>query len=103
ELGFVGVGIYPVSGFVHVDVRERSYFWVDMSGPRQKNRTRGILADLAAKSDAQATARGERAIGPFRLGGDVDVEMREIHESHNDGAPAEEDDDDVAPDGATRN
>ena len=33
-LGFVGVGVYPVSGFVHLDVRERSYFWVDTSGPR---------------------------------------------------------------------
>jgi uncharacterized protein YcbK (DUF882 family) len=33
EMGFVGVGIYPTSQFVHVDIRPRSYFWVDFSGP----------------------------------------------------------------------
>lgn len=71
ELGFVGVGVYPASGFVHVDVRERSFFWVDWSGPGKKNRTRGILADLAAKSDAQAILRGERSVGPFHVGSDV--------------------------------
>jgi uncharacterized protein YcbK (DUF882 family) len=26
ELGFVGVGVYPTSQFVHVDIRPRSYF-----------------------------------------------------------------------------
>jgi len=36
EMGFMGVGIYPVSGFVHVDVRDRSYFWIDTSGPGGK-------------------------------------------------------------------
>lgn len=25
-LGFLGVGFYPVGGFVHIDVRDRSYF-----------------------------------------------------------------------------
>jgi uncharacterized protein YcbK (DUF882 family) len=34
--GYAGVGVYPVSGFVHVDVRERSYFWVDTSGPSSR-------------------------------------------------------------------
>lgn len=29
----VGVGFYPRSSFVHVDVRERSAYWVDTSGP----------------------------------------------------------------------
>lgn len=72
EEGFAGVGIYPVSGFVHVDVRERSYFWVDTSGPGKRSRIRGILADVAAKSDAQAAARGERSVGPFHIGTDVD-------------------------------
>ncbi|MCC6903036.1 MAG: YcbK family protein [Polyangiaceae bacterium] len=32
-LGSVGVGLYPKSGFVHVDVRERPHYWVDASGP----------------------------------------------------------------------
>lgn len=75
EQGFVGVGVYPVSGFVHLDVRERSFFWVDSSGPGKRSRTRGILAELAARSDAQASARGERSVGPFHVGGDVDVAL----------------------------
>jgi hypothetical protein len=95
EQGFAGVGIYPVSGFVHVDVRERSYFWVDTSGPGKRSRIRGILADLAQKSDSQAIARGERSVGPFHVGTDVNAVL---------GAPAvapqqppdEDDDGDVA-------
>lgn len=75
DQGFVGVGVYPVSGFVHLDVRERSYFWVDTSGPGKRNRTRGILGDLAAKSDASALARGEHGVGPFLLGSDVDAAL----------------------------
>ena len=33
SLGDVGVGFYPVSGFVHLDVRDRPTTWVDTSGP----------------------------------------------------------------------
>jgi uncharacterized protein YcbK (DUF882 family) len=33
SLGDVGVGFYPVSGFVHLDVRDRLTTWVDASGP----------------------------------------------------------------------
>lgn len=73
EQGYVGCGVYPVSGFVHVDVRERSYFWVDSSGPGKKNRTRGILGDLAARADARALERGERPASPFLVGRDVDA------------------------------
>jgi uncharacterized protein YcbK (DUF882 family) len=31
----VGIGYYPNSKFVHLDVRERSTIWVDYSGPGQ--------------------------------------------------------------------
>ncbi len=58
-LGFVGVGIYPTSGFVHLDTRARSYFWVDSSGPGQRTRTRPIYAREAAQADERALARGE--------------------------------------------
>jgi uncharacterized protein YcbK (DUF882 family) len=34
----VGVGIYPTSGFVHIDVRDRSYYWLDRSGPNEPSR-----------------------------------------------------------------
>jgi uncharacterized protein YcbK (DUF882 family) len=95
EQGFAGVGIYPVSGFVHVDVRERSYFWVDTSGPGKRSRIRGILADLAQKSDAQAAARGERGIGPFHVGASVDAAVGSMALASPSSAPVEEDEGDA--------
>ncbi len=97
EQGFCGVGVYPVSGFVHVDVRERSYFWVDTSGPGKRSRTRGILADLAAKSDAQALARGDRSVGPFTIATDVDLAIARSAPAPINPAPLEDDDDDGVP------
>ncbi len=94
EQGFVGVGVYPTSGFVHVDVRDRSFFWVDYSGPGKKNRTRGILADLAAKSDAKALARGEHGVAPFGLSTDVDAILARVGPSNAPTQPAEDDDTD---------
>jgi uncharacterized protein YcbK (DUF882 family) len=35
-----GAGLYPVSGFVHVDVREASTSWVDSSGPGQASKVK---------------------------------------------------------------
>jgi uncharacterized protein YcbK (DUF882 family) len=37
-LGDVGVGYYPRSSFVHLDVRDTSAFWVDSSGPGEAPR-----------------------------------------------------------------
>jgi uncharacterized protein YcbK (DUF882 family) len=76
EIGFVGVGIYPTSQFVHVDVRPRSYFWIDYSGPGKRNRERGILPQLALDSDKRALARGERGIDPFEIAEDVDKALK---------------------------
>ncbi len=36
----VGVGYYPTSSFVHLDRRDRSYYWIDRSGPGQRSRVR---------------------------------------------------------------
>jgi uncharacterized protein YcbK (DUF882 family) len=76
QSGFVGVGVYPTSQFVHVDVRPQSYFWVDASGPRARNRERCIFGDLAAKSDAAAIARGQAPVEPFAVGTNVDAALR---------------------------
>jgi len=57
--GFVGVGIYPKSGFVHLDVRDTSYFWVDDSLPDERSRGVPILANLAVQADRIAAARGD--------------------------------------------
>lgn len=61
-MGFVGVGIYPTSGFVHLDVRARSYFWSDSSGPGQSNRERRILRTLGPRFDRIARAMGEEPV-----------------------------------------
>jgi hypothetical protein len=93
-LGFTGVGVYPTSGFVHVDVRERSYFWVDSSAPGKRNRERGVLGDVAAKADADARARGETPVVPYRVDLNVDVQtrLREIEGEGPSPHAAEEDD-----------
>jgi uncharacterized protein YcbK (DUF882 family) len=93
EMGFVGVGVYPRSQFVHVDIRPRSYFWVDASGPHMKNRERGILGDLAARSDAEALARGQAPIEPYAVQTDVDAALRTLGVSAS-AAPSDDDDDD---------
>ncbi len=93
EIGFVGVGIYPTSQFVHVDVRPRSYFWVDFSGPGKRNREKGILPELALLGDQQATARGEHGIEPFAVSSDVEsaaVARQNTSDEHS----AEDDEDD---------
>jgi hypothetical protein len=59
EFGRVGVGHYPVSGFVHLDVRDRSFFWRDPSGPGQPNCTQAILPDVAREVDELYDARFE--------------------------------------------
>jgi uncharacterized protein YcbK (DUF882 family) len=92
DIGFVGVGVYPTSQFVHVDVRPRSYFWVDVSGPHMKNRERSILADLASESDAAALARGQAPIEPFGLLTDVDAALRARGVAPTTTAPDEDED-----------
>ena len=51
ELGHAGVGYYPISGFTHLDVRDRSFFWSDPSGPGQPICTQAILPDVAREVD----------------------------------------------------
>jgi uncharacterized protein YcbK (DUF882 family) len=92
--GFVGVGVYPASQFVHVDVRPRSYFWIDYSGPRARNRERGILGDLAAKSDAAALARGQVPVEPFAVAMNVDAVLQARGITVGAAALPEEDEDD---------
>jgi LysM repeat protein len=43
----VGVGYYPNSSFVHLDVREGAAYWVDYSGPGEAPRTRPSAPRLA--------------------------------------------------------
>jgi uncharacterized protein YcbK (DUF882 family) len=51
-LGHVGVGFYPVAGFVHLDVRDRlSYFWADRSGPGKPGCLRRIMPQAGLRFD----------------------------------------------------
>jgi uncharacterized protein YcbK (DUF882 family) len=72
-LGFIGVGVYPRSGFVHIDTRAQSYFWVDSSGPGQKGKASQILGKAAAEADARAIERGETPPSPT-IDGNNDAE-----------------------------
>jgi hypothetical protein len=55
SLDRVGVGFYPESRFVHVDVREDRAYWVDTSAPGEapeyRRRNRGT--DTETESDAE--------------------------------------------------
>jgi uncharacterized protein YcbK (DUF882 family) len=59
-VGFAGVGFYPASDFVHLDVRDASYYWVDDSAPGAPTRLRQVHEEQARKADAEARARGEK-------------------------------------------
>jgi uncharacterized protein YcbK (DUF882 family) len=93
-LGFVGVGVYPTSQFVHVDIRPRSYFWIDFSGPRMKNRESCILPDVATEGDEAALARGQAPIEPFIVSMDVDAALRARGEPPAPSVSCEEEDED---------
>ncbi len=97
DMGFMGVGVYPTSGFVHVDVRDRSYFWLDSSAPGKRNRERGVLSDLAQRADAAAIARGEHGVPSLSVASDVDATLQTHVTSLVNAAPADEDDDDWSP------
>lgn len=66
--GFIGVGVYTRAGFVHVDVRDRSFFWVDPSPPGKSMKIRPVRMDEAKAADEAAVARGEEPfVNPPRL------------------------------------
>lgn len=58
KAGFVGVGVYSRAGFVHLDVRARSYFWSDNTAPGERSRPRPMLRQTALRQDVLARKRG---------------------------------------------
>lgn len=53
----VGVGYYPTSSFVHLDVRDPSYYWIDRSAPGQRSRTRTRDPRSRGERSADVTLR----------------------------------------------
>ncbi len=66
SLGAHGVGYYPTSAFVHVDVREEPFFWTDTSGPGQSQEDQhAAYTDNAARTKApEASASPQRTPTP---------------------------------------
>lgn len=58
-----GVGFYPNSSFVHLDVREAAAYWVDYAGPGEAPRTRPRAERREAVADSQPTGPIEEAGG----------------------------------------
>lgn len=85
-LGRCGVGVYPTSGFVHLDVRERSYYWSDVSGPGQRGRVRQIQADAAWVADHRY--RPEADVPPRRDRPDGVQVIRASHRTRTASVPA---------------
>jgi hypothetical protein len=66
--GFVGVGVYTRSGFVHIDVRDKSFFWIDPSPPDRHLKIKPVRADEARLADEAALARGaDTFVNPPKL------------------------------------
>ena len=74
--GRIGVGYYPNSDFVHLDVRQKvSAFWIDYSGPGERAKySKTPAADLEAEKVAQTPPPtdendDEKPVGPEPQGG----------------------------------
>jgi hypothetical protein len=66
--GFVGVGVYTRAGFVHIDVRDQSFFWIDPSPPDRHYKIRPVRAEEARAADDAALARGQDSfVNPPKL------------------------------------
>lgn len=60
-LARVGVGVYthPKTHFVHLDVRERSFHWLDASPPHRHWRERNITTKHVLEADAQYSVKDD--------------------------------------------
>ena len=58
----VGVGYYPNSIFVHLDVRQRKYLWTDLSGPGEP--ARYVKSGQTTEAPGQATVEQQQLPDP---------------------------------------
>ena len=56
DVGARGIGVYPVSRFVHVDVREKPYSWRDNSGPDEDGNRHHHEDGMAERRDTSPAA-----------------------------------------------
>jgi uncharacterized protein YcbK (DUF882 family) len=71
----VGVGYYPRSGFIHLDVRDKNAFWVDVSGPGEapQYRRQGSPHDPADLESPSGAGNPPDAIADLGTGGGHDA------------------------------
>jgi len=74
----VGVGFYPRSHFVHIDVRDRDAYWVDWSRP-------GEDSEYQRRGEAPPPDATEEEIEATDMPGPEDVDDREDAEEGDDG------------------
>lgn len=53
----LGMGVYPNSGFVHMDTRTQTFYWQDSSGPGQRSRTRARAITQRGNPNEDVTLR----------------------------------------------
>ena len=63
----VGLGWYPNSRFVHLDVRDKSYYWIDDSGPGEEPRYRENVRQPVAEWQAQKRREQARKLRAGRV------------------------------------
>lgn len=79
----VGVGYYPNSTFVHLDVRDHDAYWVDYAGPGEPPRMQRNR--VARRTDSASTARVE-AETPVDPEAEADAEAR--HDDARNSGPS---------------
>ncbi len=65
----VGIGYYPNSKFVHLDVRDKSYYWIDESGPGEEADYREGVAQKKPKRKKRRDKSGKRRGGASKQAG----------------------------------
>ncbi|MBI5488824.1 MAG: DUF882 domain-containing protein [Deltaproteobacteria bacterium] len=84
-LDHAGVGYYPNSTFVHLDAREDSWYWIDVSGPGEA--AQYVDPDLYEETDQERSQEGEWS--PEAAPASADAPPAEpAPETDTDGAPA---------------
>ncbi len=90
SLGAPGVGYYPTSQFVHVDMREERYEWTDTSGPGQNvddNAPPSPSPGAAGTSDAGTFGPDPAPPGREPVAGAVISAVQQAQQAHQPGEP----------------
>jgi uncharacterized protein YcbK (DUF882 family) len=86
-----GVGWYPNSVFVHVDVREREAYWVDLSGPGERPRyVAGSQSPLSSEAPADPAEAAAGASTGGRPDESIEAALRTVRRGLRVTLPGEE-------------